>query len=99
MTEHASFMCPRCQIGRCQPGQTTYVRLLEGQLLRVPKMLAYTCDVCGYHEYDPESMMRLEALVGQLDVPMEEDTQSVAKAPTVDTIDDTKVEPTRRAKP
>lgn len=98
MAHRLAFICPHCQIGRCSPSYITYVRMHEGMLLRVPNMLAYTCDVCDYQELDNEALIRLEVLVGELD-DVYEDAQSMTKPPSLDTIETHEPKPTRRPKP
>lgn len=98
MGNQPAFMCPRCQIGRCQPGHITYVQMYEGMLLRVPNMLVYTCDICGFQEYSLDAMQQLRALVGEVDVLTEEEI-SVTKPSTVDTMDASESSTTQRLKP
>lgn len=62
-----SFPCPYCQVGYCQPGKGTYLRIVGNMLVSVPDMPAWTCDVCNYQEFDRESVLRLEMLLGQTD--------------------------------
>ena len=59
------YECPRCQIGHCSPGKTTYTRLYNGKVISVPDMIVFTCDVCEYQEYDPEALINLQALLGK----------------------------------
>lgn len=62
--EDFSFDCPRCQIGRCHPTASTYTRLMNGQVISVPNISVYVCDVCGYQEYERDDLLRLQALLG-----------------------------------
>jgi hypothetical protein len=64
MSDYPSFACPYCQIGHCQPGKATYVRMHAGHLIAVPQTAVWTCDICGYREFDREVMLRLDALLG-----------------------------------
>jgi YgiT-type zinc finger domain-containing protein len=97
MSDQSSFMCPRCQIGRCQPGQITYVRMYNGMLLTVPNMQVYTCDVCGYEEFEPEAIERLDSLAPETDFSPEE-AWHVSKPSTADIIDVQDLNTTRRPK-
>lgn len=62
--EDQAFECPRCQIGLCQPSKSTYTRMYKGQLISVPDMTIYTCDVCGYYELDGDKVYDLETMMG-----------------------------------
>jgi hypothetical protein len=64
MSDLSVYYCPNCQIGLCQPGKTTYLRLHEGLLVSVPDMPMWTCDICQYQEFDPDMITRLETLLG-----------------------------------
>lgn len=70
------YACPRCTVGRCTPRKTTFSEMVHGQLLSVPNVNAYVCDVCHFAEYERDS---LEALWQELygDGPAD-DFQSVA---------------------
>lgn len=81
MQEDQAFECPRCQIGLCQPGKATYTRIARGQLISVPDMPIYTCDVCGYYEYDGEAVYDLEAMMGVVQ-PLPPDDQRPRVKPT-----------------
>lgn len=98
MGNQAAFMCPRCQIGRCQPGHVTYVQMYAGMLLRVPKMQVYTCDICGFQEYSLDAMQQLRALVGEVDVYLD-DEFAVTKPSPMDTMDALEAKSTQRVKP
>jgi YgiT-type zinc finger domain-containing protein len=65
MTTHDKHTCPRCQIGSMMPTTATYSTVYRAALLSVPNIPAWNCDICGYIEYDDETMTRLEALVGE----------------------------------
>lgn len=97
MPEQSAFMCPRCQIGLCRPERITYVRMYAGMLLRVPDMLVYTCDICGYQELEQDAFYQLQAVIGEAD-PSIEDAKSVAKPSPLDTIDSQDSNTTRRPK-
>lgn len=57
------YACPRCTVGRCAPRTTTFADLYHGQLLSIPNVAAYICDVCHFAEFESET---LEALWEEL---------------------------------
>ncbi len=67
MSDFDAFPCPACQIGYCQPGKGTYLRLVNGTLVSAPDMPLWICDVCDYQEFDRDAVLRVEALLGQPD--------------------------------
>lgn len=77
------YSCPYCQIGYCQPGQATYVRLHAGMLISVPDVPVWTCDICGYQEFDREAVINLDTLLGVSDVAP--DTQRPRPSESFDT--------------
>jgi hypothetical protein len=97
VSDQLTFMCPRCQIGRCQPGQITYVRMYNGRLLSAPNVQVYTCDVCGYEEFEPEAMQQLQSLAPE-SVSLPDDVRYVSKPPTTDIMDIQDINSTRRSK-
>jgi hypothetical protein len=97
MDEHTTFICPRCEIGMCRPGETTYVQIVAGQMMSVPNMHVHTCDICGYREFERMAMERLQALVGEVDMPAE-DTQLLTKTQALDFVDLSDLNIARRPK-
>lgn len=75
-----AYDCPRCQIGHCHPGKTSFTRLYHGRLISVPDMTVYTCDVCGFQEFDPDAMTILQRLLGHTGAHQGEDARKVAKS-------------------
>ena len=71
------YACPRCTVGRCTPRTTTFAEIYHGQLMTIPNVRAYVCDVCHFAEYEQET---LEALWQELygEAPAEE-FQSIAR--------------------
>lgn len=67
MSDQFAYSCPYCQIGYCQPGQMTYVRLHEGMLISAPDTPVWTCDICGYQEFDHDAVANLDALLRTAD--------------------------------
>ena len=53
------YACPRCTVGRCLPSAATFCDLLGDDLLTVPNMPAFICDVCHFAEFEQDA---LEAL-------------------------------------
>ncbi|GAB4346407.1 MAG: hypothetical protein Kow00117_23460 [Phototrophicales bacterium] len=58
-----AFYCPRCQFGRCYVHKGTYTRVYHGHLLSMPDIQLYVCDVCGYQEFDYQTMHYLHLLL------------------------------------
>ena len=58
-TVNHDFSCPRCGVGRCQPKTTTFVETFAGQILCVPNILAYICDVCHFAEFEQSAIESL----------------------------------------
>ena len=50
------YACPRCTVGRCAPRKTTFAEIHRGQLLAVPNMNAFICDVCNLAEFEQEAL-------------------------------------------
>ncbi len=70
------YACPRCTVGRCTPQKTTFAEVYHGQLLSVPNVNAFVCDVCHFAEFEQDTLDALwEKLYG--DGPLE-DRQSIA---------------------
>jgi hypothetical protein len=84
---HDAFECPRCQIGLCHPEEATYLRLHRGQLLSVPGVPLYTCDVCAYQEYDRRAVMQVLSLLGGLRPEPGRDPRAVHRTATADAAD------------
>ncbi|MCU0499109.1 MAG: hypothetical protein MUF87_17285 [Anaerolineae bacterium] len=84
MFDNVPFTCPRCQIGRCKPGTTTLTRVLQGQVINLPDVKHYRCDVCGFEEIDREALQQLDRLLGASGAPSEGELRPVAKSPSTD---------------
>ena len=70
------YACPRCTVGRCLPSNTTFCDMLDEQLLTIPGMPAFICDVCHFAEFEQAA---LEALWRQLyDDSAKDDYQTIA---------------------
>ena len=70
------YACPRCTVGRCTPRTTTFAEMYHGQLLSIPNVRSYICDVCHFAEYEQDKLEALwQELYGEDQV---EDFQSVA---------------------
>lgn len=65
MESDFAFYCPRCQHGRCRPGRATFTRIQRGQMISAPDTPAYICDMCGYTEFEPNAVLRLNRLLGE----------------------------------
>lgn len=58
-----TYPCPRCQVGHCQRSTAPYLRVHGNRLVNVPDMPIWTCDICGFFEYEREALARLESLM------------------------------------
>lgn len=65
MPAHSNYPCPYCQIGHCQPGQAAYVRIQGSEVISVPDMDVWTCDICGFQEFDREAILNIETLLAE----------------------------------
>ena len=50
------YACPRCTVGRCTHRKTTFAEVYHGQLLSIPNINAYVCDVCHFAEFEQETL-------------------------------------------
>ena len=64
-----STTCPACQVGHLKAIKTTYARVYDDTLIQVPNIAAWKCDICGETLYDPETIRRLEVLIGEAGPP------------------------------
>jgi YgiT-type zinc finger domain-containing protein len=58
------IQCDVCHIGLLQPRRVTYAARLGNSLLMLPGIQVFICDVCGESTYDPETIGRIEMLLG-----------------------------------
>jgi YgiT-type zinc finger domain-containing protein len=63
------IVCPACHLGHMHLRKVTYIRQFGETLISVPNTPAWECDVCHQREFDPESVQRIEVLVGQVGAP------------------------------
>jgi YgiT-type zinc finger domain-containing protein len=56
--------CDACHIGLLQTRRVTYAARLGNDLLVMPNITVYICDVCGESAYDPEIIARIQMLLG-----------------------------------
>ena len=71
------YACPRCTVGRCTPQGTTFADVYQGQLLCIPNIHAYICDVCHFAEFEQELLDALwQELYGEATV---DEVQPVAR--------------------
>jgi len=95
MTDKIPYVCSYCHIGHYQPSQATYMRMIGNMPVSVPDVLLWTCDVCGFQEFDREAVMRIEALIGESE-PTRAPDRKGAKRSQPDTLEADNV---RRLKP
>lgn len=56
--------CEICHIGTRRPQKTTYTVWVDGQLILLPNVVAWVCDMCADAEYESETIEWLELLLG-----------------------------------
>jgi YgiT-type zinc finger domain-containing protein len=95
MSEQSLFACPNCQIGQCTRKSSTYLRVWKGRLVAVPDITVWTCDICGYREYDPDQVAGVDALLGATEMVFEAQ-RPAPKSPAFEPKDSA---PVRRPKP
>lgn len=83
MIGQTHYPCPRCFVGHLKADHATYAGVIQGMLLSVPNMPAWTCDVCQHHEFDEAALIQIEALVGQTSL-QDESNRPSAKRPPMD---------------
>lgn len=66
---NSDLICPNCQMGRLDLQLTTFIQLYGETLVSVPNTPAWVCDICHSQQIDPESIQRLELLIGQTGAP------------------------------
>jgi len=57
--------CENCRIGRYRPTTLAYVTDLDGEIMIIPNVPAYVCDVCRRSQYDPAYMIFVQHLLDQ----------------------------------
>jgi YgiT-type zinc finger domain-containing protein len=71
MHANSPYICPRCQIGHLQRGQATFVTCVDEQLLSIPDVAAWACDICHYREFDADAVRQIELITGAFVTPLE----------------------------
>jgi YgiT-type zinc finger domain-containing protein len=61
--------CDNCRIGRLRPTTLSYVEEIDGQILVIPNVPAYACDVCRQSMYDPGFLLNVENLLNKKEPP------------------------------
>lgn len=56
--------CPVCHIGVLHLSKVTYTSWLQRQLVLLPNVAVWACDVCGESAYDPEIVGWVSMLLG-----------------------------------
>ena len=64
-------VCSRCRFGRIRTTTACFIGNLDGYPLVVPTIPAYSCDICGWIEYDADVLWALDNLIQQPDLPFE----------------------------
>lgn len=60
-----TIQCLNCYIGTLRRGRATYTRWFGGQLIIVPNVGIWVCDICGDFVYDDDAIMQIELLLGE----------------------------------
>lgn len=60
-----SNICQQCHIGRIHPIRTVYCAPFGDQVLVRPNAPAFSCDVCGYLEYDAVFLRDFRRMLNQ----------------------------------
>lgn len=58
--------CNYCRIGRYQTTMLPYYSRFARQIMVIPHVPAYKCDVCGHVTHDKEFMLRMQQLLDEL---------------------------------
>lgn len=58
------IQCLNCRIGTLQRGTATYAQWVGDELVLVPNVPAWQCDVCGDFAYEEDVLARVELLLG-----------------------------------
>lgn len=58
--------CTHCRIGHYHTTQMPYITFLDEQIMVVPNVLAYRCDMCGDVLFNEGFLDRLQYLLDQL---------------------------------
>lgn len=61
--------CETCHIGTLHAMQATYTSWIDDQLIIVPNIEAWLCDVCADFWHEPDAIARIEMLLGSKQVP------------------------------
>jgi YgiT-type zinc finger domain-containing protein len=56
--------CEVCHVGVMRLRRTTYTSWLDSQLIILPDVSVWVCDVCGEFVYETDAIARTEALLG-----------------------------------
>lgn len=60
----SEFKCEVCRVGLLHLKRTTYTSWSGDDLVILPNVPVWVCDVCGEYIYDPDTITRVEALLG-----------------------------------
>jgi hypothetical protein len=58
-----TYPCPHCQVGHCQRSIMPFLKVHGDLLVNVPDMPVWSCDICGFYEYEREALARLDNLM------------------------------------
>lgn len=57
-------ICPRCFIGVLRFDLQAYTLVWQQQIITIPDAPCYTCDICGYREYEDDLVNWVHELIG-----------------------------------
>ena len=58
-----AITCRNCQVGKRRMVFGTYFTMARTELVTVPNIPAWKCDLCGWWEYDTRALMWLRAVL------------------------------------
>lgn len=61
--------CPNCHTGHLHQRTVNYANWHAGQYVVVPKLSAWSCDVCALCQIDADALQRLLPLIGPVTQP------------------------------
>jgi hypothetical protein len=76
--DNYTYPCPRCQVGHCQRSVMPYLKMYGDTLVNVPEMPVWSCDICGFYEFEREVLTRVDHLISGGSAPRVRGTKSPA---------------------
>ena len=66
--------CQICRIGRFQPTQAAYMRIVQQQAVTIPNAPAFKCDVCNEVFFEAQFVQKIDYLLEQKPQPQTHST-------------------------